>query len=119
VRPLPQPTSRHPTTHPPHQPLHITPPTRSSRALRRNAQAPAGAADAASRREFFSRRLTGRPEGQPRPAPWGYGDAFDAAAAPPRLRALVAMLRAAPGYRLGAPRDITVNFRRNGVFQVP
>jgi hypothetical protein len=64
-------------------------------------------------------RATGRAESARQTlAPWGYGDAFDARALPPALGALVARLAAAPGFALGAPRDVTVNVREAAFFKL-
>jgi len=65
-------------------------------------------------------RVTGRPESAAqKPAPWGYGDAFDEAALPPAIKALVARARAAPGAPpLGRLRDVTVNFREGGFLRL-
>jgi hypothetical protein len=67
-------------------------------------------------------RVTGRPELLPaqRLAPWGYGDAFDLAAVPPALAALVRRVRsgATGGLALGRARDITINYRSGGHFKL-
>ena len=65
-------------------------------------------------------RVTGRQE---RPSvqkipPWGYGDAFDAGALPPALRALAEKIATCGSFSLGAPRDVTINVRDNSFFQL-
>jgi hypothetical protein len=67
-------------------------------------------------------RVTGRHEhaAQNRP-PWGYGDAFDAAALPPALAALAGRVvaeAAGRGVRLGPLRDVTLNKRRGGFYRL-
>lgn len=70
--------------------------------------------------EFQSRRVTGRPEGQKREAPWGYGEDFRLAEVPPETRDLVERIRRLndTGYALGPVRDVTVNYRSNGFFRL-
>ena len=64
-------------------------------------------------------RVTGRPESASQVlAPWGYGDEFKAGALPAALRVLVERLRLAPGFALGAPRDVTVNVREAAFFKL-
>lgn len=63
-------------------------------------------------------RVTGRPEGQPAVAPWGYGDSFSLASAPPLLAAVATRIAARDDYAVGPLRDITVNYRRGGLFQL-
>jgi hypothetical protein len=64
-------------------------------------------------------RVTGRPESARQTlAPWGYADAFRAEALPTALRALVDRLQVAPGFALGAPRDVTVNVREQAFFKL-
>lgn len=48
-----------------------------------------------------TRRVTGRPEGQGTPAPWGYGDAFAPDAVPPELAGLVRRIRECGAFSLG------------------
>ena len=50
---------------------------------------------------FESSRVTGRPEGQETPAPWGYGDAFDPSAVPPRLSEVVSRIQQCGSFPLG------------------
>lgn len=51
-----------------------------------------------------TRRVTGRPEGQDKPAPWGYGDAFVPDAVPAALADVVQRIRSCGSFSLGAPR---------------
>lgn len=70
--------------------------------------------------EFKSRRITGRPERQEKPAPWGYGDDFDEGALPAAMTKLVASIRGlnASGYALGRVCDVTINYRDNHFFRL-
>ena len=63
-------------------------------------------------------RVTGRlekPDVQKMP-PWGYGDAFDAGALPPALGRLAERIATCGAFRVGKPRDATINVRDNSFF---
>lgn len=66
-------------------------------------------------------RVTGRPERPDLPhtvPPWGYGDHFDASALPPALAALAQKVADCGHFRVGRPRDVTINIRDNSFFQL-
>ena len=65
-------------------------------------------------------RVTGRlekPELQKLP-PWNYGDEFDASQLPPNLAALGAKIAGCGAFRVGPPRDATINVREHSFFQL-
>ena len=65
-------------------------------------------------------RVTGRlekPDTQVLP-PWGHGDAFDPAALPPAMAQLAAKIAGCGAFRVGRPRDATINAREHSFFQL-
>jgi len=51
------------------------------------------------------------------PPPWGYGDSFDESSLPPQLKRLAERVKQLPGLRLGALRDVTINYRHNQFYR--
>jgi hypothetical protein len=63
-------------------------------------------------------RVTGRFEGsQEKLAPWKYGDDFDLSQVPEPLREVIKRIEACGSFCLGAPRDITINYRHSYFFR--
>ena len=66
-------------------------------------------------------RVTGRLERPDLPhtvPPWGYGDSFDASALPPALAQLAQRIATCGAFRVGPPRDVTINVREHSFFQL-
>jgi len=67
-------------------------------------------------------RVTGRLEkpelGAAVLPPWGHGDGFDSSALPPAMRQLAAKVASCGAFRVGPPRDATINVRENSFFQL-
>lgn len=67
-------------------------------------------------------RVTGRLErpdlGDVVLPPWKYGDDFDASALPPALSSLARKIADCGHFRVGKPRDVTINVRDNSFFQL-
>lgn len=67
-----------------------------------------------------NQRVTGRlerPELQRLP-PWKHGDEFDASALPPTMAALASRIATCGAFRVGLPRDATINAREHSFFQL-
>ena len=65
-------------------------------------------------------RVTGRLEkpGLQKIPPWGHGDTFDASQLPPNLAMLGAKIAGCGAFRVGPPRDATINMREHSFFQL-
>jgi len=74
---------------------------------------------ASKRKVEAGTRVTGRPESATmRAAPWGYGDTCQVTALPPAIRRFVEKLTSSGRYDLGPIRDVTINRRVGGFFQL-
>lgn len=65
-------------------------------------------------------RVTGRverPDVQKLPK-WGYGDGFDKSALPPTMAMLAERIATCGNFRVGKPRDVTINSREHSFFQL-
>ncbi|KNC75800.1 hypothetical protein SARC_11680 [Sphaeroforma arctica JP610] len=62
--------------------------------------------------------MTGRPEGTNVACPWGYGDDFDTFKVPTPLRTIQDRIMKSEHFHVGAPRDITVNYRQHSLFKL-
>eukprot|EP01012_Entosiphon_sulcatum_P011822 TRINITY_DN17318_c0_g1_i1.p2 TRINITY_DN17318_c0_g1~~TRINITY_DN17318_c0_g1_i1.p2 ORF type:complete len:345 (+),score=65.76 TRINITY_DN17318_c0_g1_i1:80-1114(+) len=64
-------------------------------------------------------RVTGRPERKDQSiAPWKYGDEFDPSQLPPTISSMLERVQQSPDFKLGKPRDVTINYRHSGYFRL-